>query len=264
MGAGQIPKRTGQAVTTASVTTLADNACTLSEFGIVVALPEELRTLTSHKIQQGECFQLGTLWIAHSGAGWQNAEAAARLLIGKGVKGLISWGCAAGLSHTVKPGNLVLASCIVSDNQAFDTDTLWREHLQQQLSALNDTHMGWLFTSKKLISSSLLKQQISQQSQAIALDMESAAIADVAKNANLPCLAIRSIADPVDQDLPLAVLNSLNADGQVELPRLFRHLFLHPWELNGLIRLGRHFHAAQKTLKTVARLLNLHQLRIAT
>jgi adenosylhomocysteine nucleosidase len=86
----------------------------------------------------------------------------------------------------------------------------------------------------------------------------------VAKNANLPCLAIRSIADPVDQDLPLAVLNSLNADGQVELPRLFRHLFLHPWELNGLIRLGRHFHAAQKTLKTVARLLNLHQLRIAT
>lgn len=264
MGISQIPKRTGQAVTTTSTLTLEDDSYTLAGLGIIVALPEELRTLTNHKIRQGECLQLGRIWIAHSGAGWQNAAASARLLVSKGVKVLISWGCAAGLVHELKPGDLILASRIIIDHQSYETDPFWRNHLQQQLAVLSPLHTGSLYTSQELISSSLLKQQISRQNQAVAVDMESAAIAEIAQSFRIPCLAIRSIADPFDQDLPQAVSRSLNTDGQVELSRLFRHLFLHPWELAGLIRLGLNFHAAQKTLKKVARILNLQQLRIAT
>ena len=247
-----------------STLTLEEDHYTLADLGIIVALPEELRTLTNQKIRQGECLQLGRLWIAHSGAGWQNAAASAQLLISKGVKVLVSWGCAAGLIRGLKPGDLILASRIVIDLQSYETDPFWRNRLQQQLAVLSPLHTGHLYTSQELVSSSLLKQQISQQNQSMAVDMESAAIAEVAQSSRIPCLAIRSIADPFDQDLPQAVSRSLNANGQVELPRLFRHLFLHPWELAGLIRLGLNFHAAQKTLKKVARILNLQQLQIVS
>ncbi len=229
----------------------------LSNIGIIVALPEELRTLTQQAIKQGECLQLGSVWIVYSGAGWQNATTAAQLLIAKGVQRLVSWGCAAGLVDTLKPGDLVLASQIVGDDKVFETDKLWRDQLQQQLSPYVSTHSGSLFTSRTLVSSHQAKQQIHQKNQAIALDMESAAIAEVAENAHLPCLVIRSIADPVSQNLPQAVLKGLNANGQVELPRLLRHLCWHPGEVVELVKLGLHFHAAQKTLKTVTRHLRL-------
>ncbi len=260
MGASQIPKRTGEAVT-GTLTLLSDSANhdVIPNIGIVVALPEELSSLTSHKLKQGDCCQIGGSRIIYSGAGWQNAAAAAQILVDKGVRQLISWGCAAGLSDTLNPGDLVLATRIISEQQEFDTDDLWRQQIQQRLATHVSIHEGKLFSSAEIIGSSLLKQRIRQQSQAIALDMESAAIAETALRAHLPCLVIRSIADPVSQDLPLAVLRSLNAKGQVELPRLLRHLFWHPWETASLIRLGLNFRAAHKTLKTVARELRLQE-----
>jgi adenosylhomocysteine nucleosidase len=57
-------------------------------------------------------------------------------------------------------------------------------------------------------------------------------------------------------DLPKAVVHALNEQGQVEMSKLIRFLVMHPWELLVLIKLGIHFHAAQKTLKTTAKYLN--------
>ena len=226
--------------------------------GIVVALPEELCTLTTMKLKQGECTQLGNVLIVRSGTGMVNAAKAAQTLIEKGAKQLVSWGCAAGLVKDVKPGDILLAEKVVSEQDQFDTDAQWRRRVLRTLNSVVPVHSGKLFTSNKLVSHSLDKQQIQQHSQAYALDMESAAIADVARKGNLPFLAIRSIADPVNMDLPAAVLASLNGEGQVKLSKLLRHLLFHPWEILGLIKLGLHFHAAQKTLKTVARQLKIN------
>lgn len=220
--------------------------------GIVVALPEELRTLTRQKLVQGECRQLGRYWIAYSGAGMHNAGRAAQALIEKGAQRLISWGCAAGLADGLKPGDLVMADRVVSEQSQFDTDLQWRSELKHAISANVSTQNGTLFTSAKLVSRSIDKRDIRQSSRAVALDMESAAIAEVAANNGAPFLAIRSIADPVSMDLPQAVLAGLNAEGQVDLGKLLRYLLAHPLEIVGLTKLGLNFHAAQKTLKRVA------------
>jgi adenosylhomocysteine nucleosidase len=53
-------------------------------------------------------------------------------------------------------------------------------------------------------------------------------------------------------DLPRAINYSLNDQGEVALGRLFLFLLLHPAELPGLIKLGLHFNAAKKTLKSIA------------
>jgi adenosylhomocysteine nucleosidase len=69
-------------------------------------------------------------------------------------------------------------------------------------------------------------------------------------------VAIRAIADPASMNLPNAISHSLNNNGQVVLARLLKYLISHPWEIPSLIKLGLHFNAAQKTLKTVALQLN--------
>jgi len=242
-------------VTSLDSANIPDNADPI--VGIVVALPEELRSLTNIKLKQGECIQLGNILVAYSGAGMANAAKAAQTLMEKGAKQLVSWGCAAGLAKNFKPGDLLLAEKIVGEQDQFDIDSQWRSNVLRILNSVVSAHSGSLFTSKELISRSLDKQQIHQNSHAVALDMESAAIAEVARKNGMPLLVIRSIADPVSMDLPAAVLAGLDGDGQVKLPKLLGHLLSHPWEVFGLIRLGIHFHAAQKTLKIVANQLGI-------
>lgn len=241
--------------TVASSTALTRNADTL--VGIVVALPEELSTLTGKKLNQGECYRLGNVWVAYSGAGRDNADKAAQCLLDKGVQGLVSWGCAAGLTPQFKPGDLLVADQAISDHQQFDIDTIWRNAVIETLKTRVSAHGGKLFTSQVLVSRSLDKQRIQQTNNTVALDMESCAIAEVAAKAGVAFLVIRSIADPVSMDLPQAVLTGLNDQGQVELPKLLHHLLRHPWEVVGLIKLGLHFFAAQKTLKIVAKQLGI-------
>lgn len=257
MGVGQVPQRIGETVTllAQSSNALTRNAGTI--VGIVVALPEELRTLTRNKLKQGEYCRLGDHWVAFSGAGIENAAKSAQLLLDNGAQRLLSWGCAAGLDNELKPGDLVLANQVLTEQDQFDTAQPWCTDIQQALGNTVPIKIGKLFTSIELVSCSRDKQQIQRRSQAIALDMETAAIAAVARQAGVPFLAFRCIADPVSMDLPKAVLAGLNDKGQIDLAKLLRHLLLHPWEVIGLIRLGLHFHAAQKTLKIVARHLGM-------
>ncbi|MDD2739729.1 MAG: phosphorylase [Methylomonas lenta] len=233
------------------------NADTL--VGIVVALPEELATLTRIKLKQGECCRVGNTWIAYSGAGLINAASAAELLVNKGARQLISWGCAAGLSIDTKPGDLVIATQAIDEHQQFDTDKLMVAALKQILPVNLNVHQGKLFSSGSLVGLSQDKKRIHQHSLAIALDMESTAIANTARHAQLPFMIIRSIADPVEMNLPIAVIQALNDNGQVDLPKLLSYLVWHPLEIAALIKLGLHFQAAKNTLKIVAMELQRQQ-----
>lgn len=225
--------------------------------GIVVALPEELTTLTSKKIDKGNSFFIADkLLVAYSGAGSANARAAAELLITKGATRLISWGCAAALSASLKPGDLILADKLIDAEGGrgaiFCVSTDWHSHTKNLLATSVIVHTGCLAESKSIVSSSKDKKQLQSITGAVALDMESIAIAKVARQYALPFLAIRAIADPVNMDLPRAINYSLNNRGDIILGKLLLFLVFHPAELPGLIKLGLHFNAAKKTLKSVA------------
>ena len=225
--------------------------------GIVVALPEELSTLTSQKIAKGGCvFITDTLVVGYSGAGANNAQAAAERLITKGATRLISWGCAAALSASLKPGDLVLADSLIdAEGARLSLQSDWHRNSQKLLSNLRLIHVGSLAESHSIVDLAKDKQQLHQQTGAIALDMESAAIANVARQHQLPFLAIRAIVDPADMNLPKAISHALNAQGDIVLSRLLAFIVRHPAELPGLIKLGLHFNAATNTLKCVAKQL---------
>lgn len=218
--------------------------------GIVVALPEELPTLSSKKIPPSA---LNSVLVICSGAGAENARKAAEMLISNGATHLISWGCAAALADNLKSGDLTLASELLDANhQLIDLSSDWHSHVQNELSKTLPVHTGILIESLEIVSLSAEKKQLHAATNAIVLDMESVAIAKVALQNNLPFLAIRAIADPVTMDLPKAVSVAMSDKGKVLMSPLLKYLLLHPSELAGLIKLGLHFHAAKKTLKHVA------------
>lgn len=228
--------------------------------GIVVALPEELSTLTSKKIDKGRCvFITDAIVLAYAGAGPDNARAASEILIAQGATKLISWGCAAALCETLKPGDLVLTDTLIdSELLEISIHAEWHSHTQNLLSTYLPVHTGSLAESKGIVATGREKKYLHTHTGAIALDMESIAVAKVARKNNLPFLAIRAIADPVHMDLPKAINHSLNDHGDIVLRKLLLFIVLHPAELPGLIKLGRHFNAAKNTLKLIAK--QLHHL----
>ena len=222
--------------------------------GIVVALPEERTTLTSKKIDKGRClFIADKVLLAYSGAGSANAQVAAELLVAHGATGLMSWGCAGALSAALKPGDLVLADRLMTaENVGITVDGAWHNHAKSRLAAYVAVHVGCLAESNSIVSACKEKQQLHALTGAIAVDMESIAVAKVARRHGHPFLAIRVIVDPVDMNLPGAIHYSLNNQGEIVLGKLLLFLARHPAELLGLIKLGLHFKAARNTLKTIA------------
>lgn len=227
--------------------------------GIVVALPEELGTLTSKNFEKGHCvFISDKALVAYSGAGPANAQAAAELLVSRGASRLISWGCAAALDSSLRPGDLTLADSLIdTDNVRMDIASDWHSHTRNILSVHGVVHTGCLAESRHIVSSRKDKKQLHAKTGAMVLDMESVAVAKIARQHSLPFLAIRAIVDPVNMNLPRAVHRSLNDQGDVVLSKLLIFLALHPIELPGLIKLGLHFNAAKNKLKLVAQQLDI-------
>jgi adenosylhomocysteine nucleosidase len=225
--------------------------------GIVIALAEELGTLTTSKLGLGEIAHLNdNIQVIYSGAGADNAKAAAETLVKQGVSQLISWGCAAALADNVEPGTLVFAEqCIGADKSTVETDKQWLKHAMGLL-AKQLPISGIIAESNQIIVTGKDKLELGVATNAIALDMESAAIARVAKANGLPFLAIRAIADPQSMNLPKAIGYAVNQQGEVALGKLAFFVLLHPAEIPGLVKLGLHFNAAKKTLTQAATFLD--------
>ncbi len=227
--------------------------------GIVVALPDELDTLTSIVIEKGTCVAVADkLLVVYSGAGEKNAHKAAELLIAKGATCLMSWGCAAGLDQSLKPGDLVLANILLdADRQRVNFDVSWHQYSKLMLQKSLKVLSGCLLESKELVSSSDEKKSLHLATNATVLDMESVAVAKVAVAHQLPFLAVRAVADPVTMSLPKAVQHALTPQGDIVLRKLGWFLVCHPSEIVGLIKLALHFSAAKKTLSKVAKQLDV-------
>jgi adenosylhomocysteine nucleosidase len=226
----------------------------LTHLGIVVAMTGEALGLTNQVIAKGESFgDPEGVSVQVSGVGQQRARLAGRKLIESGVKALVSWGCAGGLTSQVSPGSLILPDKIVSaDGSIYGVDSVWHERLFRRLGGHIDLHNGFLAESKAVLVSPAEKKALFDTTGAIAVDMESAAVVAVAHQAGVPFVAIRAIADRADLTVPRSVLRCLDEFGRVRPLPFLRELFAHPNDLSSLIRLARDFRAAQASLAAVA------------
>ncbi len=226
--------------------------------GVIAALPEECRTLTRQAVNRQQPVWLATsVCLLYSGVGVSNAERAAQRLLDLGAEVLVSWGCAAGLAEDALPGRLLLTDTVIGaaatlvsiDSALFHAWCSQLSHL-----ALID---GVLYSADQLITQSTDKNRLHQATNAMALDMESFAIAKVAHASAKPFIIVRAIADPCDMDLPGGVVEGMAPSGEVSAAKVALGVLTKPWQIPSLIRLARHFRQAQTVLTQAAKALAL-------
>lgn len=219
--------------------------------GLVTALRAEAACITSARIPLGEKFQINdhlALWL--SGMGAQAAQTAAQGLHEHGVTALISFGVAGALDDHLNSGDLVLADAIIADER-LPVDCAWRDRLQRQLPAEITVINGLLADSAVPLTDEDAKRNLAQATGAIAVDMESAAVAQVAAAAGIPFIAIRAIIDPIRFSPPPALLGAVYPDGGVNPLKLTSLLLSRSVNIGTLLQMGAGMRKARKTLSRV-------------
>jgi len=222
--------------------------------GVVVALPDEARTLTRARLQPGAIVPVGdSLLLALCGVGPERAARAAQELLDCGVRALASWGTAGALDPKLGRAALVLPKRVIDDaGNSYPVDSRWRWRLEQALSASVPVVGGPLLSSARPLTTAKAKAEAFIETGAIAVDMESAAVAGRAEAAGRPFVALRSITDTAAEALPRAALEAVDADGRLQPLRLLRAVLTRPSDILALMALGRHFAQARRALDTAA------------
>ncbi len=172
-------------------------------------------------------------------------EAAAKRLIAEGVEGLLSFGIAGGLKPGLGPGTMIVATEVIDETGRFETAKTWRAAL---IARLPGARAGGLLGSNRVVATAADKARLYERSGALALDMESHAVARVATTAGLPFAALRVIADDASASLPTVARSALTAQGSIAVGRLLFGLLRRPSDLPGLLRLGRDSGTALRAL----------------
>lgn len=225
--------------------------------GIVVALRDEARALTRTPPPLGRLYELrpGVLLYV-CGIGAERAQAAARRLRAAGAAALLSWGTAGALDPALPRAAIVLPDAVLApDGGAYPVDPAWRARLQARVHAAAPElvlRTGLLQASASVLADAAAKAACRQRHAALAVDMESAAVAEAAAEAGLPFMAVRSIVDTAAETLPPAALLALDEAGRLRPWALAGYLLRHPRELPQLQALGGHFQTARRALRRFA------------
>jgi len=193
----------------------------------------------------------GTL-LSVSGIGCAAAARSALGLIESGARALISWGMAGALDPSLPAGAVCLPSGVIAaDGASFITERHWREPLAVLVAAHRTVACGKLLTSAQAIDTVAAKEAAYRKTGAVAVDMESAAVAQVAATHGLPFIAVRVIVDTAGDTVPGAVV-AASAAGRVQIGRLIWGLLLSPTDIAPLVRLAWRYRVAIRSLTAVA------------
>ncbi len=191
--------------------------------------------------------------LACDGPGPERARAAAARLARDGAVLLVSFGVCGGLDPELRPGDLVLADTVVTDDGARHLASAQQRHvLEARLSGLG-LHIaaGPLLGQDRPLGNAADKAARFATSGALAVDMESLGVARAAEAAGLPFLVVRAIADPAERSLPRAALKAIGPDGRLKPFSALVAMYLRPWESPALVRLAYETRLAFDTLEKV-------------
>lgn len=216
---------------------------------VVAALHAEARCLPKAPVHEsaGEV----SVHVRIAGVGPENAERAARAGVAAGARALLSWGFAGALDPRLRSGAIVLPPLVIAaDGERFPVDAEWHGRLLASLLAPR------LQVSTEPIGEALrplrgagAKAAHRGASAMAAVDMESAAIARVAREAGIPFAAVRAVTDTVSRSVPGSALAALGPGGALQPKALLLALARRPRELPPLATLVPGFLLARRALR---------------
>jgi adenosylhomocysteine nucleosidase len=242
---------------------------------LLCALQQEIRPImerldVSKKFNmEGVLFYQATLdglpvTLVQCGIGRNNAIMATNYLLQSlKIKLLVSYGIAGGMRQGINVGDLIIAENVSYSRQSdFESGELQLEsslpckkelvQLARQLGNKLELkpHYGNLLTVDRVISQASIKKKIGEQNSFLAVDMESAAIAEVAYEKGVEFAAVRSISDDIGDDLEIDYGSLISAEGKVKFSNLALKIMKDPRQLATLRRLNRQTKTAVKKLSS--------------
>lgn len=244
----------------------------LPTIGIVAALRAEARILTrvADKMMHGWPAK-GRIVVRQSGIGLQAARRQAEYLA-EISELLVSFGVSGGLHPALKTGDLVLADQVLSWDPEHSPTPAKRQNDKPGLHELSQTQslpvsfradtglinyiaekfqdntihffQGPVLCSPKPISTAVSKLTAHRLTGALAADMESRAVCEVAAEAGLPFFCLRAVCDTADQTVPDTFLAMMDEQGNPRIGYLLAHLVRRPWLLRDIIRMAGQFRHA--------------------
>ncbi|MEI7923721.1 MAG: nucleoside phosphorylase [Planctomycetota bacterium] len=214
-----------------------------ADIGIIAALPLEtaelidlLKKVRKYKAQ-GQTVYEGlrgdrVVTVIHSGMGRERArKAAEHLIFGHRPYWIIHPGFGGGLDACLKPADVILPTEIVNANGDLVEVPIRPELLPEGIRT------GRLLTVDKILRTPDEKANWHQKTGAIAVDMESFAVADLCRSMNLRWVGLRVITDTQLEELPPEILTITGPTGAFRLGATIGALWARPSAIKDLLKL---------------------------
>jgi adenosylhomocysteine nucleosidase len=213
--------------------------------GIVTAMPLERSWLASTTGGPRPAVEV-------CGVGAAGARRAAQRLGDLGVDALASWGMAAGLDPQLAPGAVVIPARVIGSRaHGYIPDIHWRQRLLDRLGHAVTICGDPLTDAPTILDTPGAKAVMFERTGAAAADMESAAVAEVAAEHELPMLVIRVVLDAAEVSLPGSLSRMIDDAGRVRVSQLMIRAVLDPRDWPRWLGLVRYFLAARHAMRTV-------------
>lgn len=187
--------------------------------------------------------------VETSGIGAEGAKAAARRLLDRGATALVSWGSAGGLDPKIRSGTVVLPHAVIDTaGSRSSVDLEWRDRLLAKIANRVEVSTSELLDVARPITSAEEKRELHHRTGAGAVDMESAAVAAVAKQSGISFIAVRAVVDAATVAIPKAAPEMFDEWGRLKKSSLIRFV-LHPLGWPGLIALARANASAGRSMR---------------
>jgi adenosylhomocysteine nucleosidase len=201
---------------------------------VITALKEELSSIKS-------AIDSVNVLLIRGGVGSRSAASAAESAIAAHPRTIVSSGFCGGLLPGPQVGHVVVATRVLDgsgEGTPIDCD---KAGVKQWLNLIEKAgvpcHSGDLTSVSAAVTSVAAKAELARRSGAIAVDMESYAIASLAQKAGIPFLLLRSISDSSDDALPPEVGGFLDENGNVRAGQVAKFAIKGPRNIKMLMTL---------------------------
>src|SRR5581483_2443133 len=127
------------------------------------------------------------------------------------------------------------------------------------VACLGGTTPHSLYGADTPVAQAADKRALHERTGCHAVDLESAAVAEIASRHRLPFAVLRAVCDPAERDVPPAALIALTGRGSIHITRLTQSLMHDPAQIPALVALARDAARARRALIRQVRTIGARQ-----
>jgi len=220
----------------------------MTKLGIVTGMAFEAEIL--HAVAETLAEAQRPVIVCH-GFGRSASRRAALEAVSLGAEALLSFGIAGGLDPQLKAGAVITALDVRDGTQTIASDPAWTTRLRERIDGFAPAR-GTIAHGARVLTTPLEKRLLREATGAVAVDMESYGIAEIAAAKDLPFTALRVIADTAEDALPDVAVAAATPEGHIAVMRSVVGALTHPQQIPALIWLGRRTKTARGVMKELA------------